>query len=96
MRLGIPYDLSEAFVRDLIASGRCSYCDVRVRFNVGNGRASEISPTLDRLNPTLGYTEGNVVLACHGCNRRKQNFTPAGLRALADRIEHLMGGRSGD
>ena len=95
-KFGVAYALSDAFVRALVAAGKCSYCDVEVSYNTGNGRTSETSPTLDRLNPDLGYTEGNVVLACYRCNRRKGNLTPSTLRALADRIETLTGERSGN
>ena len=47
---------------------------------------------LDRIDPVLGYTKGNVVLACSRCNLYKSDMTPQELRwlaLLADRIEAI-------
>lgn len=46
------------------------------------------SPTLDKLNPTLGYVKGNVAIISHLANSMKQNVTdPAAFRRLADWLE---------
>lgn len=47
---------------ELTEGGRCHYCD---------GRLPECGHGLDRKNTDLGYSRGNVVMACDACNRIK-------------------------
>jgi hypothetical protein len=47
---------------ELTAGARCHYCD---------GRLPETGHGLDRKNTALGYSRGNVVMACDACNRIK-------------------------
>tara|TARA_Y100001970_G_scaffold165830_1_gene202811 strand:- start:8 stop:217 length:210 start_codon:yes stop_codon:yes gene_type:complete len=43
------------------------------------------SPTVDRLNPELGYEKDNIWIICHQCNKTKGNHKhPAALYKIAD------------
>jgi hypothetical protein len=56
-------------------------------FSVG-GR-DESSPSLDRLNSSIGYVKGNVVVCSWRANRLKNNGTAAELRRIADFLDNL-------
>lgn len=53
----------------------------------GPNGGHDASPTLDRLDPDLGYTPENVRVISMRANRIKNNATPAELRAVADWAE---------
>ena len=84
---GVPFELTQADVRAIIADWLCVYCESPVGSFEG---VRPNSVTLDRLIPALGYTRSNTVLACHRCNASKSEHTPATLRAWADRIELII------
>lgn len=52
--------------------------------SVSRGRASEWSPSLDRIIPEMGYTKGNIVVVSHRVNCIKTNATVDELKAIAD------------
>jgi 5-methylcytosine-specific restriction endonuclease McrA len=58
---------------------RCGYCRREVTWG---GHDATIEATFDRINPKLGYTKRNVVVACGACNRRKgkKTLAQAGMR----------------
>lgn len=88
---GVPFTLTEDdMVRLLNSSGwSCVYCSTPVGTFTGRG-ARPFSATVDRLTPSLGYTPGNTVIACHRCNSTKAEHTPATLRAWADKLDALI------
>jgi hypothetical protein len=62
-------------------------CPLRgVALNVGFGKHSDDSPTLDRKDPRLGYVKGNVWVISHKANRLKGNFTPEELRTFCENV----------
>lgn len=74
------------------SEGRC-YFTGRVLHLDGKYHTDNDAATVDRLNPTLGYVEGNAVLAAGIVNRVKQNLTLEQLFALMAEIRaHREGG----
>lgn len=95
---GVVWALTEDFVRRLLETPYCAYCDLRVEVRPGYAigqRQMPHSATLDRVDPNVGYIPENVVLACYRCNSRKREHTPESLRALAERIEAITTQRQG-
>jgi 5-methylcytosine-specific restriction endonuclease McrA len=86
---GIPFNLTEADVRKAYEPGTCAYCGTPCIYGTTKRQPGN-SGQLDRIDPALGYTKGNVVLACAECNNRKGDMLPMHLRWLADRIEEVM------
>lgn len=80
-----PFTVDYAFVRALLACGKCKHCGKHLK--VGVGKQSNASPTLDEVRVGEGYKPGNVAVLCHECNRRKSDMTSTQLRALADWID---------
>ena len=50
---------------------------------VGKGRMCDNSPSLDKLNPALGYVKGNILVMSQKANFLKNNATPDELLKLA-------------
>lgn len=87
---GYECSLTVLEVMVIIGNQRCEFCGRVLPLAGFRGACSALSPTLDRLDPRRGYTLDNTVLACHLCNSRKRDFTPAELRALADTIDAVQ------
>lgn len=56
----------------------------------GDGVLHDSSPTLDRLNPELGYVKGNVVVISYKANRIKNNGDLKDLKAVAEWMESVQ------
>ena len=56
------------------------------------GRATDTSPSIDRIDPRLGYTPDNVQVVSWLANRIKTNATPAQLMAVAMWANRLPSG----
>lgn len=50
----------------------------------GNKGASDDAMSIDRIDPSEGYVQGNIVLVSQRANRIKNDATPAELRKIAD------------
>ena len=77
-----PCDLTLA---DIHVPERCPILGIPIQ--VGSGRASPNSPSLDRIDPSGGYTVGNVMVVSHRANTIKSDATPEELRKVADFLE---------
>lgn len=74
----IPFDLTKEFLLELWNNqkGLCFYTGLEMKNSMGNkGFQCWDSPSLDRLNPSKGYTEDNVVWCIFGVNSFKQSLT---------------------
>lgn len=76
-RLGLAYSLEATGVR---FPGSCPVLGIELR--VGGVRAAH-SPSLDRIDPSLGYVPGNVRVISDRANRLKGDRTLEELEALA-------------
>lgn len=77
-------------MKKVYANGTCAYCGTPCIYGTVKRVPAGNSGQLDRVDPALGYTKGNVVLACADCNNRKGDMLPHQLRWLAERIEAVM------
>jgi len=84
---GIPFTLTADDFRRLFATGRCTYCLGETAAH--RGRAKWDSASLDRVIPSRGYTLDNVVLACRGCNSKKNDLTPEDMRRFLRVMERF-------
>lgn len=72
----LPFDLTVEYVMELWGKqgGKCYYTGIGLEFilpNTNIGFPKENSPSLDRLIPEKGYTQGNVVWCIWWVNRMK-------------------------
>lgn len=75
---GVPFALT---VHDIVIPEFCPALGIRLER--GSGRTTDASPTLDRLDPSLGYVPGNVSVISLKANRMKSNGTLEEIEALA-------------
>ena len=68
---GLKFDITE---NDLVKVDRCPLLGVAFDFSA-SGMFKYNSPTIDRINPNLGYVRGNVWVISHRANRIKNNAT---------------------
>jgi len=85
-RNGLAFNLTE---KDICIPRNCPVFGIELIPQYGKGKQCDISPTLDRINPKLGYVVGNVIVISHLANRLKSDATPALLRRIADFYDTL-------
>ena len=60
-----------------------------IPLSVGNGRATDNSPELDRINNRKGYVKGNVIVVSRRANRIKNDATVKELQQIASFYANL-------
>lgn len=71
-KFGIPFTLTTEYLRELWdkQEGRCSYSGILLG-NIGDGY---YSPSIDRIDNSIGYVEGNVHWTIWRVNEMKKNM----------------------
>lgn len=78
-KLGVEFTLRE---EDIIIPEYCPYLGVKLTRIQGYGR-QDFNPSLDKINPALGYTPGNVEIISDMVNRMKNSATQEQLETFA-------------
>lgn len=82
-----PVTIDRFFILSLLdkQKDKCFYCDKN--FNYRSSMKERIdSPSMDRVNPNLGYIESNIVISCYRCNQIKSDASIEELQNIIDRI----------
>lgn len=91
---GIPFTLTKEDVTQLVSSQSptCTYCEVELNFQLYSEDMKDRwdAPSLDRLDPALGYILGNTVLSCYRCNAIKSDATHEELVRIALKVQELI------
>jgi hypothetical protein len=61
-----------------------------IRLKTGLGKLLPESPSLDRINSSLGYVSGNVRIISHRANTIKSNATAQELFLVADDLRRIV------
>jgi hypothetical protein len=77
-RIGVPFSITEADIR---IPKRCPVLGLRLKHGIEKRRNS--SPSIDRLNPRLGYVPGNIAVISYIANMIKSNATPKQLEKVS-------------
>jgi len=85
-RNNLPFNLTE---QDICIPKHCPVFGFEIQSQYGKGKQCDVSPTLDRINPKLGYVVGNVIVVSHLANRLKSDAGPSILRRIADFYDNL-------
>ncbi len=67
----VPFDLIE---EDILVPERCPVLGIELSINESRS-SKDNSPSIDRIDPTLGYTKDNVIVISLKANRIKNNAT---------------------
>lgn len=86
--VGVPFDLTED---DIAIPTRCPV--LHIPLIVGQAKATDNSPSLDRVVPLMGYVRGNVIVISNRVNRIKNNATVIELRQIAEFYEQFASRR---
>lgn len=74
----LPFDIDESDIR---VPPICPVLNIPL--TTGTGVGHENAPSLDRIDPRLGYVRGNIAVISSRANRIKQDATPAEVMAVA-------------
>jgi len=77
---GIPFDLT---LEDVVIPTHCPVLGLPLYRNTGGRAQGPNSPTVDRINPALGYVRGNVRVLSSRANAIKSDATPEELLRVA-------------
>jgi hypothetical protein len=78
--LGIEWTLRP---KDIVWPEKCPIFNITLNYNSNEGR-TENSPSLDRIDPTKGYTIDNIKIISWRANRIKNDGTAMEHRLIAD------------
>lgn len=95
-RRGISCDIDEEYLRTQweLQEGKCFYSNLKMKAEPRvNGFQSWITPSLDRKDPVLGYTKGNVVWTCSCVNSFKNTMTDTEFFELLKTIKWNTNGK---
>ena len=81
----ISFDLTNEWAESRW-TGKCEVSGLRFIPNVGGGKATPFSPSIDRLDPEKGYTQENCRFVIFGVNALKGTGTEKDLLDIARAI----------
>lgn len=81
----IVFDLKQ---EDVIIPEVCPMLGLKLF--TGNGVLSDNSPTLDRINPDLGYTKENIQVISYRANRIKNDATIEELEKIVEYLKKVV------
>ena len=84
-KAGVPFNIT---TDDISIPHECPVLGIPLI--VGADKASDNSPSLDRVVPRFGYIVGNVLVISNRANRIKNDATPTELRLVADFFERHL------
>jgi hypothetical protein len=82
----IPFELSRDYLISIMQD-KCPVFGTEFKW-MGNGKIMPESPNLDRIKPSLGYVEGNVVIISSRANNIKSYATWQEIRMVSDWLKN--------
>jgi hypothetical protein len=75
-RRGMEFDIDREDIANRILAGRCEMTGLAFDLNVyKNGRRNPFAPSIERIDPSRGYTKDNVQVVCCIYNVAKSDWT---------------------
>lgn len=84
-RKNLEFNITE---KDLIIPKRCPVLDIPIK--IGVGTVCENSPSIDRINNSVGYIPGNVIIISFKANTIKNNATINELQKVIDFYRKIL------
>jgi hypothetical protein len=85
---GLPFSIA---VSDVVVPAVCPLLGIPIAR--GKGKLHAGSPSLDRIDPKIGYVPGNVWVISYRANAMKQDATVDEITRLADRLRARLENR---
>jgi len=83
LQLGVTFDLT---LEDIVVPVVCPLLGITLQRGVGSGGRVDSSPSLDRKDPSKGYTRDNVWVISWRANKLKSDAMGDEIRLLARRL----------
>ena len=88
VKAGMSFDIEE---KDVVIPEYCPVLGIKLESGVGKGKwFLDASPSIDRIDPTKGYTKGNVQVISWRANALKRDGTIAEMRAIVAYMERHL------
>lgn len=86
-KLNIEFNLTLDYIKDLWnkQNGRCALSNIEMTFLLKEGRVPT-NVSIDRIDRTKGYIEGNVQLVCMACNQIKSDLSEVKMYEFCKKI----------
>lgn len=84
---GVPFDIDYT---DFDIPEKCPLLDIPLVKHIGQGKAYDDSPSLDRIYPELGYVKGNIWVISNKANRVKNDVGVETLQKIANRLKNKI------
>jgi predicted DNA binding CopG/RHH family protein len=90
---GVPFDLTVGDVLSIWPSdNKCPVLGVELQVGKGVLGPSACSPSLDKINPQLGYVPGNIaIISCKVNTIKQDDYTPEPFIKMAEWLEKQQG-----
>jgi len=85
IKKNLPFNIT---YKDFDIPEKCPLLDIPLVKHIGDGQASDDSPSLDRIKPELGYVKGNVWVISHKANEVKNNLDTQTLQKIVDNLRN--------
>jgi hypothetical protein len=83
-----PVDVDEEYLKS-IWTGHCAISNLPIRFDISSW--DDLHAELDKINPSLGYTKGNVAWVSRKYNRMKSDSSIEDLQLIAQYLKKQYG-----
>jgi len=81
----LPYELDREFVESRLANGVCEVTGLLLERVPPEGcHIHPYAPSLDKIDPALGYTKENTRMVCFAYNRAKSDWNDEVFRRVAE------------
>lgn len=85
-RSGMAFDIEKSDIR---IPDNCPILKIPLVVHSGSSGGRYNSPSLDKIDPSLGYTKGNIQVISHKANIMKADASLAELRLFAEWVSSL-------
>jgi hypothetical protein len=86
---GLVFELTKDFVAAQLHLGYCSATNLQFDLSFDKTKINPRSPSLDRIDPTLGYTVENTRMVCWIFNRAKGDGSDADVQMLVGALNAI-------
>ena len=86
---GLAFTLTKDFVVSCLALGYCSVTKLPFDMAFGDTKMNPRAPSLDRVNPALGYTVENTRMVCWLYNRAKGDGSDEDVQMLVEALNAI-------
>lgn len=85
----IEFSISRYFIESAIKIGHCAVTGMPFDLSLKDKRMGSFSPSIDRIDPRLGYVDGNVQVVCWIYNRAKGDGTHLDVLKLMEALNAI-------